>query len=61
MVYPIPFAGHVVVDDFTRKDVYMWASEAGFSTLDIQNNIFRLEKFARSVEWFVMDRENVSE
>ena len=44
MVEPIPFAGHVVVDDFSRKEIYMWASEAGFSTFDIQNNIARLEK-----------------
>lgn len=61
MIEPIPFLGHVVVDDFTRKDVYMWASDAGFSTFDIQNNIHRLEKFARAVEWFVADREKDNE
>lgn len=58
MTEPIPFAGHVNIEDFTRQNIYEWASLAGFSTLDIQNNIQRLEKFARLVEFFAMERES---
>ena len=56
MKEPIPFAGHVTINDFSRTDICQWAEEAGFSTFDIRNNVQRLEKFARLVEFFTMDR-----
>lgn len=44
--------------DLDREQIVLWAMDAGFNPGFVRMNIRSFEKFARLVEWYVIDRAN---